>query len=167
MKIIKTKISKLAFMLLATFSIISCSKKDDQPAPTPPAESYTAPVEITFNGLTPFTSSIDVLVPDVSISPCKTLWAVGEKKVGKLGFIIGNFNPAGGTIDKFIDPEGCTGMRFEGTLGASPEEQYLIQTTGGGTLGLVGKTYTLTCTAKKTNDPADNDYIIKAVWTKP
>lgn len=162
----KTQISKLAFILLATILILSCSKKEDEPAPTPPAESYTVPEEITLRGET-HTSSIDVLVPDISINPCKTVWAIVEKKVGKLGFVIGNFNTTGGTLDKIVDPKGCVKMKFEGTLNALQELQYLIQKVAGGKIELVDKTYTFTSKIMRTGDPGANEYDIKAVWTKP
>ena len=159
-----TKTIKLAFLMLVTITIFSCSKKDDEPAPTPATESYTVPVEITFNGATN-TSSMDVLVPDISINPCKTVWAIAEKKLGKLGFVIGNFNPAGGTIDKIVDPEGCSKMMFEGQVG---DLEYYIEENGISKIELVGKTYTLTCKAILKNDPsAPRTFDVKAVWTKP
>lgn len=162
----KTQINntiKTTFLMLLSIAIFSCSKKDDE-VTAPAAESYTVPVEITFKGVT-HTSSIDVLVPDISINPCKTVWAIAEQKVGKLGFVIGNFNPAGGTIDKIIDPAGCTKMMFEGKL-SDPEigeSEYSINTVGGGTITVVGKTYTMTCVVYRTVNPLN----VKAVWTKP
>lgn len=162
----KTQIKNLlktAFLMLATISIFSCSKKDDE-VTTPVSEKYTVPVEITFNGLT-HPSSIDVLVPDISINPCKTVWAIAEKKIGKLGFVIGNFNPAGGTIDKIVDSEGCVKMMFEGQVG---DLEYYIEENGISKIELVGKTYTLTCKAILKKDPsAPRTFDVKAVWTKP
>jgi hypothetical protein len=159
---------KAAFLMLLTISIFSCSKKDDEPVPTPATESYTVPVEITFNGIT-HTSSIDVLVPDISINPCNTIWAIAEQKVEKFGFVIGNFNASGGTIDKIVDPNGCAKMKFEGkrTDANLGDLEYFIKTDGGGTIVLVGKTYTMTCTAYRLNDSAESQFPIKAVWTKP
>ena len=168
----KTQINKLvktAFLMFVSISIFSCSKKEVE-VTAPVSESYTAPIEITFNGLT-HTSSIDVLVPDISINPCKTVWAIAEQKVGKLGFLIGNFNPAGGSIDKIVDPNGCTKMKFDGKISNPNPDladfEYFIKNDGGGTVALVGKTYTMTCSAYRLNDPAESQFVIKAVWTKP
>lgn len=168
----KTQILKLvkkAFLMVATIAILSCSKKDDDAIQ--PSQFYKASVEINFNNQV-HTTTMNITKLDAGINVCNNIQAITEKQTDKFGFAIFNFNAAGGNLDGSDAAGQCGKMHFQGEIenpnAGQPNFEFNNYVIDGGTVTLVGKTYTMTCKAfKKMATPDNTIYNIKAVWTKP
>jgi hypothetical protein len=165
-KILKT--TKSVLLMFASVAIVSCSKKEDNPTPSPVSETYTVPVSIDFNGVLS-TSTITLTKLASSINLCNNNQVIAEKFIGKLGFAIFNFNANGGALDKADGAQDCVKMQFSGEIDISGVTyEYYNKVTNGGSIAVAGKIYTMTCNAYKKNDANTNAvYVIKATWTKP
>jgi hypothetical protein len=168
MKTTITKTIALAFLILTSSILFSCSKKEDNPTPVPVAETYIVPVTINFGGALS-TSTLTLTKLPANINLCNNYQVGAEKLSGKLGFIIYNFNATGGALDKADGAQDCVKMQFSGEIDvAGITYQYYNKVSNGGNITVAGKTYSMTCNAYQKNDSNPNAiYVITATWTKP
>jgi hypothetical protein len=159
---------KVAFLMLVSITIFSCSKSDDAAKPVSP--TYSAPVSIDFNG-DMYTSTINITKLPADVNLCNNYQAIVTKLPNKLGFAIYNFNANGGALDKDANGgQDCGKMQFSGesSVAGGSTLEYYNNVANGGNITLVGKTYTMTCNTYLKNDPnAPRTFVVKATWTRP
>ena len=168
-----SKFAKLAFFVITTISILSCSKSDDAAQPTTTGLDYDVDCQFTING-TSYSGKASYLNLPIGSAPdgCeKSSFQISRSGSDDL-ITIGSLRQNGGTFDS---PMGnadsqCNkmGMSVNCTLPGQPFQRYVSNIASSNVVTLSGKTYSLTCKVYYNNLNLNSaNTTVTATWTKP
>jgi hypothetical protein len=160
---------KILIVSIIFSSIIGCNKSNNEEAIIE-SKQYRVPIQLTINGIS---KSSEVLVAE-DIFGCPNVLNVNSitsnTADSDFNVSIAHFKPEGFTFKGDEIPGGDASCEIiELLAGDGAGGNYISKSIDGGKVMVSGKTYTLTCNAKKLSDTTNPNaiYSITATWTRP